>query len=960
MKEISLQKFCCFSFVLAGAGCQVVENISAEVGLTSKPPVQVSRPAGEVNQAPATQVNSEEKTEVDPYTYAQPAGEADPYNYAQPGLGVSSETLAEVNEEPAEEEVNQAPAEVDPYTDAQPGLGVNSEPVAEVNEEPSAEDKIEIASEEEVEIAHTDFEKKISGLLEIDIDDATFIAGYLQEANLQSSPLKALSEWCNSAYRPEDNPFREAVELQLEQAVASSEDFDLLQISPAAMSALAQYGCKTKEDLGDLDIQEFVKSDELFTAFHNLVFEGLLAADYAGLNALVVNPWRDIDLYVDGAKIGEIKKSPAEKVRKFCLPLEDNDLDGNRFVDVGIKFPTDNQGNASLRFHTSIELQKGQATSCKVSPYPAPALSIGIRAQNPTGTPVVLAGDSVILSLESPVESDLTDVVWMELGGRNTSGLQAKNVLNPPEGSSTAKGLMAWLRLRDLVQDDQNRHGDFKKRSQREMGATILNGRFDEERIIGSGQSIAWSPKVESPEIGIVALARNQNGLWGIVKRSVAVIDLRPAVWALPQTDVEIPPQSLERLSDQSGWAEAGTVELVSDILKEIQFTVPTGSPVDISLHTSPLSEAQMPVKQTLVDFGDGTPPVELADPTMVTHTWESNGDYVLTVTATGIDGISKVMSTNVTAFLQNKPEGKKPARPFVEKTPQPKKGPAESSAELFARAAKEWSQELSQAVAATLDQQKWTLEISHIHTQLKRPVVELFDGHLMTSLLNVGCQVAERDRVFTEAVEYYGSTTSQNMFGESMNNLPKLPKDLDEKIERWLLNNDNEVGSDKFFKVAQFYRENKEVDIQSELDEKIERWLLNNDNEVDGDKFVEVAEFYKENKELVTQSERDAGEPKQDRLVLAYKLSEAGVRISDVGAGLAVRECQIQGFARVIHPETKEVLFSQEIVTTISGIISKPWIPQPKSEGWNDRPSDWMLNLEPEVTWESSTSLEN
>ena len=35
---------------------------------------------------------------------------------------------------------------------------------------------------------------------------------------------------------------------------------------------------------------------------------------------------------------------------------------------------------------------------------------------------------------------------------------------------------------------------------------------------------------------------------------------------------------------------------------------------------------------------------------------------------------------------------------------------------------------------------------------------------------------------------------------------------------------------------------ENK-VDIQSELDEKIERWLLNNDNEVDH-KFVEVAEF--------------------------------------------------------------------------------------------------------------------
>ncbi len=948
MRELSIQSLCFFTFVLAVTGCQ-----------TSKPVEGVNpEPATEVNPEPATEVSSNTSGEKDPYTYAQPAGEADPdpYTYAEPSTGaVNRESAAEAEPELAEE-ANQEPvaeAEPEPVAEAEP------EPAAEAEPEPAAEAEPEPAAEDDMEVVYADYEKNLSELLEIDADDAVLIAGVLQGRESQLSPLPALAEWCNSAYRAEDNPFRNVVEAQLEEAIASPLDFDLLRISPITRSALAQYECSTKEDLSNLDVQEFVQSDVLFRAFHNLVFEGLLAADYAGLNALVVNPWRDIDLYVDGTKIGEIKKSPAEKVRKFCLWLPNNDLDGNRFVDVGIKFPTDKQGNTSLRFHTSIELQKGQATSCKVSPYPTPALSIGIRAQNPTGTPVVLAGDSVMLSLESPVESDLTDVVWMELGGRNTSGLQAENVLNPPKGSSTAKGLMAWLQLRDLVQDDQNRNGDFRKRSQREMGATILNGRFDEERIIGFGKSIAWSPKVESPEIGIVALARNQNGLWGIVKRSVAVIDLRPAVWALPQTDVEIPPQSLERLSDQSGWAEAGTVELVSDILKEVQFTVPTGSPVDISLRTSPLSEAQMPVKQTLVDFGDGTAPVELADRTMVTHTWESNGDYVLTVTATGIDGISKVMSTNVTAFLQNKPEVKKPALPFVEKTPQPKKGPAESSSELFARAAKEWSQELSQAVAATLDQQKWTLEISHIHTQLKRPVVELFDGHLMTSLLNAGCQVAERDRVFTEAVEYYGSTTSQNMFGESMNNLPKLPKDLDEKIERWLLNNDNEVDSDKFFEVAQFYRENKEVDIQSELDEKIESWLLNNDNGVDGDKFVELAQFYKENKEIVTQSERDAGEPKQDRLVLAYKLSEAGVKISDVGAGLAVRECQIQGFARVIHPETKEVLFSQEIVTTISGIISKPWIPQPKSEGWNDRPSDWMLNLEPEVTWESPTSLE-
>ena len=61
-----------------------------------------------------------------------------------------------------------------------------------------------------------------------------------------------------------------------------------------------------------------------------------LSEKLAGLNYERYQKFKT-PLYVDGAKIGEIKKSPAEKVRKFCLPLEDNDLDGNRFVDVGIK-----------------------------------------------------------------------------------------------------------------------------------------------------------------------------------------------------------------------------------------------------------------------------------------------------------------------------------------------------------------------------------------------------------------------------------------------------------------------------------------------------------------------------------------------------------------------------------------------------------------------------------------------
>ena len=50
-------------------------------------------------------------------------------------------------------------------------------------------------------------------------------------------------------------------------------------------------------------------------------------------------------------------------------------------------------------------------------------------AQNPSGTPIGLA--SGLLTLESPVESELTDVVWIELVRSHTE-LHTKNVLNPP------------------------------------------------------------------------------------------------------------------------------------------------------------------------------------------------------------------------------------------------------------------------------------------------------------------------------------------------------------------------------------------------------------------------------------------------------------------------------------------------------------------------------------------------
>ena len=42
----------------------------------------------------------------------------------------------------------------------------------------------------------------------------------------------------------------------------------------------------------------------------------------------------------------------------------------------------------------------------------------------------------------------------------------------------------------------------------------LLSGQTKSERIIGYGPQVSWTPQCESPDVQIVVLARNQNGLW--------------------------------------------------------------------------------------------------------------------------------------------------------------------------------------------------------------------------------------------------------------------------------------------------------------------------------------------------------------------------------------------------------------------------------------------------------------
>ena len=254
--------------------------------------------------------------------------------------------------------------------------------------------------------------------------DATLICGFVDEKNAQYEPLRALADWVNQPLDPQSNPFSGGAISQLVTEMGSKEAYKDWDISSATRTALSKrLGHKSAEDIQKVDLEDFAESDELFDAFHDLVYQGLLNADYAGISTTAYNPWCDLALLIDGVELSTLPAAPVPTPRKFCLwiPLcEDGTefVDQNRFVDVSTDGPTNTSGHKAYRYQQPIEVTRGVTRKIgSLSPTAAPALSIAVYgARAATGTPVVMAGDTVQLQVESPAEAALTDdVVWIEL-----------------------------------------------------------------------------------------------------------------------------------------------------------------------------------------------------------------------------------------------------------------------------------------------------------------------------------------------------------------------------------------------------------------------------------------------------------------------------------------------------------------------------------------------------------------
>ena len=208
--------------------------------------------------------------------------------------------------------------------------------------------------------------------------------------------------------------------------------------------------------------------------------------------------------------------------------------------------------------------------------------------------PVVMAGDTEKLLLK--VASSLTDdVVWMNLAQDHKFD-RASDIINASGGSKATVGLYG-LNSELVVQDEI-------QRSQGVLRSGLLSGQTKSERIIGYGPTVSWTPQYESPDLQIVVLARNQNGLWGIAKRSTPVMDLRPAIWAKPLVNVEVESGS-DFGAAEGPWTLVKHVHSVQNLLSRLSFQATAGQQILIDLRSTPFSEAHAHADGS-VAYGDG------------------------------------------------------------------------------------------------------------------------------------------------------------------------------------------------------------------------------------------------------------------------------------------------------------------------------------------------------------------
>lgn len=554
--------------------------------------------------------------------------------------------------------------------------------------------------------------------------------------------IEGLVEWFN-AIPGEGDPFLDPMAEEIRRASPGADSMADLKLSGVTVEALAAQGITTPADIARCDQKVLKDSRKPLDLCRNEICSVMQGIGWTVLRAEVTNRAKATQLLLNDTLIGPLASKEETTWRRFLVNAPGSPADLKVFATLTIDVPNPENGMPVGRWFKDVELERGGEVRISVDVTRAPLLSIGFAPGSPLSPGAVYAGDKVTLTCEGGGE----DTVWFTFGAPGRLDAQTYNP--SPRGNSITTGLPAWFRLRGMA----------------EAAATDRDGYLDEPDMepvyLGTGSTFAWTPEVETTSARIGVLSRGPGGFWGFAERTIAVADLRPGLWMMPNLPID--PESQGALEAASGAINPSpdNIYRTYDILGKLTYLAGVGSPISVDLRRDEYRDASLPLASVKIDFGDGSEPVTVpaaeADTAQVQHTYSKPGTYRVRVESADAMGFKRIHGTTIAASSEAPPP---PPAPRVEVSDSPVKKRieavgAESSFDLFHRAADQFAR-----LAVERSRKAWqgkSIAIAHIHDHKDQGLVDLMDSSLVSELLAEDATVIEREPMFQNVIDALG-----------------------------------------------------------------------------------------------------------------------------------------------------------------------------------------------------------
>ena len=600
----------------------------------------------------------------------------------------------------------------------------------------------------------------------------SFVSASVLAAVNATNP-QAIADWFNKPWSETSlNPFIESMKLEIDTIDPTAKNMGELKLSPVTVATLKLFRIMTPSDISGFDPTDLKKQTKFINdQCRNEIADAMKKIKWSVLRAQISNPVHANVLTINGKIFGWLDDVSDKVWRRFLVQAPGENSDPRTIVTLSVDLPNSINGLPSVRWFKDIQLERGAETRLKegINISAAPVPSIGFNPKNPLSPAAVYAGDKVSLT----VEGGGPDTIWFELGFGTE--LNSSNYDTSPANSIPSAGLPAWFEFRKAASSVALPRDNLLKKAK------------TYPIIIGKGATLNWIPQFETPAARIGVLVRDASGFWGFAQRNIAVADLRPGIWLMPQLQLNKVSDDIALIAERGFQMSPANIYITYAVLSKLTYDVQEGVPANFDMYADEYQDSSLPPTSATIDFGDGTKPVQIADADVskarINHVFTKPGTFRITTRINDIMGFERSHGTNI--LVSAKPiEPKsvatpKPApttapasTPEPALTPEPAPTPevivrliatrAESSMDLFRRAAQKFANQLVSQTKRVAMQKK--VGLAHIHDLKDQTLIDVMDSSIVESLLSNNIDVYEREPLYQHAIAARGFIDSSTI----------------------------------------------------------------------------------------------------------------------------------------------------------------------------------------------------